>query len=82
MSANDNTNIVVLPVVTRLDIPAGRVLDSALKAGLETAVVIGYDADGEFWFGSNKADGGNVLWLLEKAKLKLFQAAGVVPSGE
>jgi hypothetical protein len=67
-------NVVILPVVTRLDLPAQRTLDAACDANLETAVVIGWDADGDFYFASNKADGGDVLWLLELAKRKLFEA--------
>lgn len=67
------SNIVHLPVITRLDLPAARILDAA--AGLVTAVVIGWKEDGSFYFASNKADGGEVLWLLELAKRKLFEAA-------
>jgi len=65
-------NIEILDTVTRLDIPAGRVIDGAKEADLETALVIGWDEDGEFYFASSKADGGCVLWLLELAKKELM----------
>lgn len=69
------SNVVILPVITRLDGPADRAIEAAASANLETVVVIGWDADGDFYFASNKADGGDVLWLLELAKRKLFEAA-------
>lgn len=65
-------NVVELPVITKLDIPAKRVLKKALEANLESAVIIGYDEDGEEYFCSSLADGGDVLWLLERAKAKLL----------
>lgn len=68
--------VVVLPVVTRLDVPAERILEGAVAAGLEKAVVIGWAAGGEFYFASSLADGGEVLWLLEMAKKRLLEAGG------
>lgn len=67
------TNIIEFNGVTRLDIPAERVLRAAIDEPLETAVVVGYDEDGEFYFASSKADGGSVLWLLETAKKELMR---------
>lgn len=75
-------NVLVLPVVTRLDIPAERTLNSALKAGLEGAVVVGRRADGTYYFASSLADGGDVLWLLEWAKMQLLHVGGAWPEGE
>ena len=66
-------NVVDLPVITTLDIPSERVLNSASKRGMDDVVVIGYDNDGEFYFASNKADRGTVIWLLELAKKKLLE---------
>jgi len=65
--------VVNLETITRLDLPAERILQAALAAGLESAVVIGYDADGDEYFASSLADGGHVLWLLERAKLRLLR---------
>lgn len=67
------SKIVELPVITKLDIPVERILRRAQEADLESAVVIGFTADGDFWFSSTQADGGDVIWLLEKAKLELLQ---------
>lgn len=67
------SKILTLPVITTLDIQAERVLDAAKENNLQTAIVIGYDADGEFYFCSTAADGGDVLWLLETAKKRLFE---------
>lgn len=64
-------NVVDLNVITKLDVPADKVLKAA-TGKLETAIVIGYDKDGDFYFASSKADGGDVLWLLETAKKELM----------
>lgn len=71
MSA-ENDNVVVLPVVTRLDCPPDRILDAAKEAKLTEATVIGYDENGDFYFASSKANGPEVLWALEQAKKALL----------
>ena len=68
------TNVVTLPVITTLDLDAERVLEGAINSTLHSCIVLGYDADGEFYFSSTMADGGDALWLLEMAKLNLFKA--------
>ncbi len=67
-------NIVYLDMPTRLDIPVKRVLKGAKKAKLDAVVVLGWEPDGGFYFASSKADGGDVLWLLEQAKKALLGA--------
>ena len=66
--------VSVLPVVTSLDLPTERILQAAINNAepLQKVVVIGYDSNGEMYFASSVADGPEVLWLLEKAKLKLL----------
>lgn len=59
--------------LTRLDVPADRVIRKALDAGMEAVVICGFDAEGNEYFASSLADGGDVLWHLERAKLKLLQ---------
>lgn len=59
--------------ITRLGIPADRVMARASEAGLSAAVVLGYDADGEFYFASSYAAGPEILWLLELAKKTLLE---------
>lgn len=66
-------NIVPWNGVTRLDVDPARVLETAAKAGLKGVVIIGFDAEGEEFFASSYADGGDVVWHLERAKLKLLQ---------
>ena len=65
-------NVSVLPVVTSLDVPTERVLNAALQTKLKSAVIIGVDENGELYFCSSMADGGEVLWWMEKAKLVLL----------
>lgn len=64
--------VVNLNVVTLLDLPVERVIDGAREADLETIVILGYDQDGMEFFSSNKADGGGVLWLMERLKRQLL----------
>jgi len=64
--------VVNFPGVTRLDLPADQILESALGK-LERAIVIGYTSDGEEYFASSIADGGEVVWLIERMKLQLLR---------
>jgi len=65
-------NIIPLGNITKLDLPVDTVLEGA-KDKLEGVVLIGYDNDGELYFASTYADGGTVLWLMEKAKKALLE---------
>jgi len=65
--------IIELDNITSLDIPAERVLRKAADANLQAAIVIGYDADGGEYFASSISDGPEVLWALERAKLRLLR---------
>jgi hypothetical protein len=76
---NKPDNVIILPVVTRLNIPPDRVLNGALTADLDGAVVIGQRKDGSYYFSSSIADGGDALWLLEWAKLALLHAGQAWP---
>lgn len=64
--------VIPLGNVTRLDIPSERVLAALPK--LKGVVLMGYDEDGEEWFASSYSDGGMVLWLMERCKIKLIGA--------
>ena len=63
----------VLPFhgLTKLYIPVDRLLEGA-KGKLDSVVILGYDKDEEEYFASSMADGGDVLWLLEKCKIVLM----------
>ena len=65
-------NVVQLPVVTRLDIPVERVLNNAPR-DLQSVIVIGYTADGNFYFCSSRASGPDVLWDLHVAAKRLLE---------
>jgi len=67
------SNIVIFNGITSLDYEPEQILNAAIEKGLSQAVVIGYDEDGEFYFSSSLADGGDVIWLLEMAKKKLLE---------
>jgi hypothetical protein len=68
------TNVVRFTGITKLDIPADHVIESALGK-LEGVVILGYDKDGQEYFASSYADGGDMLWLLERAKKALLEVA-------
>lgn len=71
-------DVVDLNCITSLDLPADRILNKAVEADLDTAVVVGWKKNGEFYFASTTSDGGNVLWLFEVAKLELMKVAKVI----
>jgi hypothetical protein len=66
-------NVVYLNGITKLDVPAERVLQRALEHGLESVVISGHDKDGNEYFASSVADGGTCLWLIERLKKRLLQ---------
>lgn len=68
------TNVVRFTGITKLDIPADHVIESALGK-LKGVVILGYDKDGQEYFASSYADGGDMLWLLERAKKALLEVA-------
>ena len=71
LSEADMTNVVQLPVVTTLNIDADMTLNS-LQGKLEGFILAGYDKDGDEFFISTYADGGDALWLLERCKMALI----------
>ena len=64
-------NVIPLNSITKLDLPVDRILDGA-KGQLEGVVLMGFDNDGDLYFASTYADGGEILWLIEKAKQALL----------
>lgn len=65
-------NVVELNTITTLDIPAQRIID-ALPDDMEDIVIVGYDSDGELILASNKASGGDVLWLIKSAEKLMME---------
>ena len=66
-------NVTLLPVITSLDVDVERILQAAIDAKPKAVWVIGEDADGELYFASSRADGGDALWWMEKAKRALME---------
>lgn len=67
--------VIPLNCITKLGIPVDRVLEAA-KGELDSVILIGYDKDGGEYFSSTIADGGEVLWLIERAKKLLLDIPG------
>lgn len=63
--------IVKFSGITTLDLPADRVLEEAIGC-LDQVVVVGFTKDGDEYFASSTADGGDTLWMLERAKKRLL----------
>lgn len=67
------TKIIDWPHPTRLDVPAAKVLTTALEDGLAEVLLIGVDENGCEYFASSIASGPQALWHIERAKLKLLR---------
>ena len=65
------SNVIPFSGITRLDLDPDIVLENA-KGKLEGFVIAGHDKEGNEYFASTYADGGDVLWLLERMKLRLL----------
>lgn len=65
------TNIIDLPVITKLDLDADKTLEN-LRGKLSGFVLAGYDKEGNEFFSSTYADGGDVVWLLERCKISVL----------
>jgi len=66
--------VVRHPAVTKLDRDIKQVVNDEAAENLESAIVIGWDKDGDFYFDSTLAAGPEVLWLLEICRLSLMKA--------
>lgn len=67
-------NVVEFPGFTTIDYPAEHLLQRAIREKVKEVVICGWDADGEPYVASSVANASEVLWLLERAKIKLFKA--------
>ena len=73
--------VITLRCLTKLDVPPERVLQAAIDADLEGVLVLGYDKEGDIYMAGTYADGGTVIWLMEKCKKRLidFEAPATNP---
>lgn len=65
------SNVVNFTGVTRLDLDPDKVLNAAI-GNMSEVVICGYDKEGNEYFASSKGDGAQVLWHLERVKLRLL----------
>jgi hypothetical protein len=65
------SNVIPFNGITKLDLDPDMVLENT-KGRLEGVIIIGYDHMGVEYFASSYADGGDVLWLLERMKMRLL----------
>lgn len=68
-------DVIELDVITRLDVPVSRVIETASSSNLESVFIAGYDEDGNYFFASSMANGAEAVWLLEMAKKRLLDIA-------
>lgn len=68
------SNVEEFPGATRHPTPVARVMAMAAGAKLTSAVVIGWDENGELYFRSSESNGAEVGWLLDQAKLDLLES--------
>lgn len=66
------SNVIRLPCITTLDLDPDVILEGT-AGKLKTVVILGYDQDGEEYFASSVADGGTVIWLMERCKKALLE---------
>lgn len=67
--------VTVLPVSTKVDLRADRVLEAAIGQ-LDTALVVGYDHDDRLYVASSTGDPAELLLLLERVKACVLSLAG------
>ena len=67
-----SAEIIISPVITKLDVPPDRILGAAIGK-LQEVVIIGFDKNGNEWLASSEADCSNALYHLERAKYKLMK---------
>ena len=58
---------------TTENIPVERVFEGISSNDVVSAVVLGFTKDGEEYFASSIADGGDILWLIERLKKRLLE---------
>lgn len=68
-------DVIGMPITTLLDSDPDNVLVQACAVGFERVVIIGVTVDGEEYLASSAAHNGEVLWDLERAKLRLLRTA-------
>ena len=66
--------------ITKLDLDPDRILEAA-KGQMLQVVICGLDKEGMRYFASSQADGGEVLWHLERARHALMKITDDLEDG-
>lgn len=66
------SKVIQFKGITKLDLDPDTILENN-KGKLEGVVIMGWDKDGREVFASSYADGGTVLWLVERLKKALLE---------
>ena len=69
------SNVVDLPVITTLPLDPKRVLAGACERTFKRVIVIGVTEDDAEYFASSEADGGTILWDMERVRHALMKIA-------
>ena len=69
---DEATNVVVLNVPTRLDLPVERVLENAMDDGLESCLLIGKREDGSFYIAATTGNYGRLAEFSMAIQAKLM----------
>ncbi len=68
------SKVIPFKGITKLDLDPDTILENN-KGKLEGVVIMGWDKNGKEYFASSYADGGTVLWLVERMKKALLEIA-------
>lgn len=68
-------NVVDLPVITSLDLDPARVLAKAAQKQFKRVLVIGVLDDDSEYHAASAADGGTLLWDMERCRFALMKIA-------
>ncbi|MEE9395294.1 MAG: hypothetical protein V3W41_22610 [Planctomycetota bacterium] len=66
------SNVIPLGNITKLDQPPDRILEQAVGK-LDSVIIMGTKENGEEFFASSIADGGTILWIMERWKKALLE---------
>lgn len=70
---NNNNNIIVLELVTKLELDPDRILSAALSKNLKRVVVLGVLEDGTEYLAMSSNDLACVNWDLDRAKHSIMK---------
>jgi hypothetical protein len=63
---SEDSNVVELDCITKLDLPPEKILRKALDKDLMSVVIVGYTQDGDEYFASSVADGAQAMYHLQR----------------